>query len=317
MKLGSMFAAIAIAAVTAAPVHAQVAGLGTTQAGATNQLSVAVAKVISDKGGLQVRTQPMAGVAQYAPLVNAGEVELGVANIVEVAYLVQGKVIVDNRPHPDLRIVARLVPWYNGLVVKADSPIKSLRDLKGQPVPAGFTGNPLGKVLIEGYLANAGLTPADTKQILVPAFPRMFDMFKQQQIVTSIMTIGSSVLKEADVALNGVRYLPFDDSAAAVAALQKFIPQSYVVEVKPEPGLTGIPAPTKVLVYDYVIFASTKTRDDVVTKAIDALYSNPADLKATGALWKEFEPAQMGRDVGVAYHPAAIRYLQSKGAWKR
>lgn len=316
MRFSHLAAALATIAFASAA-SAQVVGLGTTQAGATNQLSVAVAKVISDKGGLQVRTQPMAGVAQYAPLVNTGEVELGVANIVEVAYLVEGKVIVENRPHPDLRIVARLVPWYNGLVVKADSPIKSIRDLKGQPVPAGFSGNPLGRVLIEGYLANVGLTPADTRQVLVPAFPRMFDMFKQQQIATSIVTIGSSILKELDVALNGVRYLPFDDSPQALNALRKFIPQSYVVEVKPEPGIVGIPVPTKVLVYDYVLFASAKTKDDVVARAVDALYSNPADLKATGGLWKEFEPSQMGRDVGIAYHPAAVKALQAKGAWKR
>jgi TRAP transporter TAXI family solute receptor len=299
-------------AALAAPAAAQVVGMGTTQAGATAQLSTVIAKVVSDKGGLQVRPQPMAGVAQYAPLVNAGEIDL--ANIVEARYLAQGREIVE-RPNPELRLVARLVPWYNGLVVKADSPIKTLKDLRGQPTPAGFSGNPLGRVLMDGYLANAGLKIGDTKQVLVPAFPRMFDMFKQGQLATAISTIGSPVLKEWEAAVGPVRFLNFDDSAAAMAALHQFIPGAYVVEVRPAPGVLGVPAPTKMLVYDYVIFAGAGVKDDVVAKVAAAMFDNPADMKAASPLFKEFEPQLMSKDLGVPYHPGAVKFYESKGIW--
>jgi TRAP transporter TAXI family solute receptor len=308
---------IAIAAAfaaLAAPAAAQVVGMGTTQAGATAQLSTVIAKVVSDKGGLQVRPQPMAGVAQYAPLVNAGEIDLGVANIVEARYLAQGREIVE-KPNPELRLVARLVPWYNGLVVKADSPIKTLKDLRGQPTPAGFSGNPLGRVLMDGYLANAGLKIGDTKQVLVPAFPRMFDMFKQGQLATAISTIGSPVLKEWEAAVGPVRFLSFDDSAAAMAALHQFIPGAYVVEVRPAPGVLGVPAPTKMLVYDYVIFAGARVKDDVVARVAAAMFDNPADMKAASPLFKEFEPQLMSKDLGVPYHPGAVKFYESKGIW--
>jgi TRAP transporter TAXI family solute receptor len=303
-----------VLAAVATPAAAQVVGMGTTQAGATAQLSTVIAKVVSDKGGLQVRPQPMAGVAQYAPLVNAGEIDLGVANLVEARYLVQGREIVE-RPNPELRLVARLVPWYNGLVVKADSPIKSIRDLKGQPTPAGFSGNPLGRVLMDGYLANAGLKIADTRQVLVPAFPRMFDLFKQGQLATAISTIGSPVLRDWEAAVGPVRFLGFDDSPPAVAALQHYIPGAYVVEVQPGPGVLGIPVPTKLLVYDYVLFAGAKVADDVVARVVGALFDHPADVKAGAPLFKEFEPRLMSKDLGIAYHPGAIRFYQAKGIW--
>jgi len=296
---------------------AQVVGLGTTQVGATFQLATGVAKVVSDKGGVQMRTQPMAGAAQYAPLVNRGDIEFGISNVPELHYLVKGEVIVDNRPHPALRMVARLVPWYNGLVVKKDSPIRSLKDLKGQPVPAGFTGNPLGRVLITGYLANASMTFEDTRQVPVPSFPRMFDSFKQQQTATSIATIGMAQLKEWDSVLGGVRFLPFDSSPAAVAAITRHVPHSYVVEVKPGPGRTGVDTPTNMLVYDYALWANSKVSDEAVAKVASALHDNPADLKATSPLWAEFDAAQLGRDVGIPYHPGAIKVYQSKGIWKR
>lgn len=299
----------------AAAAHAQVVGMGTTQAGATAQLSTVVAKVMTDRGALQVRPQPMAGVAQYGPLVNAGEIDFGVANLVEARFLVLGREIVE-QPNPNLRLVARLVPWYNGLVVKADSPIKTLKDLKGQPAPSGFTGNPLGRVLMDGYLANAGLKIGDTKQVLVPAFPRMFDLFKQGQLATAISTIGSPVLKEWEAAVGPVRFLGFDDSPQALAAMQQFIPGSYVTEIKPEPGMVGVPAPTKILVYDYVLFANAKVPDAVVAKAVESLYSNPGDMKAASPLFREFDPALMGKDLGIAYHPGAVAFYKSKGIWK-
>jgi TRAP transporter TAXI family solute receptor len=314
MQIAGGWITFVAAAALAAPASAQVVGLGTTQAGATAQLSTVIAKVVSDKGGVQLRPQPMAGVAQYGPLVNAGEIDLGVANVVETRYLVQGREIVE-RPNPELRLVARLVPWYNGLVVKADSPINSIRDLKGQPTPAGFSGNPLGRVLMDGYLANAGLKIGDTKQVLVPAFPRMFEMFKQGQLATAISTIGSPVLKEWEAAVGPVRFLGFDDAPAAVAALQQFIPGAYVVEVSPAPGVLAVPAPTKMLVYDYVIFAGAKVADDVVGKVAAALHDNPDDMKAASPLFKAFDPALMSKDLGLAYHPGAIRFYQAKGIW--
>ncbi len=292
---------------------AQVVGLGTTQVGATFQLATGIAKVVSDKAGVQMRTQPMAGAAQYAPLVNNGEIEFGISNAPELHYLVEGKVIVEGRKNPELRMVARLVPWYNGFVVKADSPIHSLKDLKGKPVPYGFTGNPLGKVLVDGYLANAGMTASDVRAVPVPSFPRMFDAFKQQQTVTSIATIGQAQVKEWEATMGGVRFLSFDDSPAAVAALEKFIPYSYVQEVKPGP--TGVPAPTKFLVYDYTLWANSKVAPDVVAKVVEALYSNAQALKDTTPLWKEFDPALMSKDLGVPYHPGAVRVYQAKGIW--
>jgi TRAP-type uncharacterized transport system substrate-binding protein len=275
MRKTELLMSFIAAAGLAAPAVAQVVGLGTTQAGATAQLSTVVAKVVSERGGVQMRPQPMAGVAQYAPLVNAGEIDFGVANVVEARYLVQGREIVE-KPNPELRLVARLVPC---------------------------------------YLANAGLKITDTKQVLVPAFPRMFEMFKQGQLATAISTIGSPVLKEWEAAVGPVRFLGFDDSPQAVAALQQFIPGAYVVELAPGPGVVGLPAPTKILVYDYVIFAGAKVADDVVAKVAAALHDHPADMKAASPLFKEFDPQLMAKDLGIAYHPGAIRYFQLQGIW--
>jgi TRAP transporter TAXI family solute receptor len=312
IRILSQVALAIVTSAAAATASAQVVGLGTTQTGATFQLATGLAKVISDKGGMQMRTQPMAGAAQYAPLVNRGDIEFGISNVPELHYLISGTVIVE-RPNPDLRMVARIVPWYNGLVVKKDSPIRLLADLKGQPVPAGFTGNPLGKVLITGYLANAGMSFDDTRQVPVPAFPRMFDAFKQQQTVTSIGTIGMAQLREWDAALGGVRFLPFDPAPKAVEAITRHVPHSRVEVVQPAQGRLGVDQPTAMLVYDYALWANAKVSNEVVAKVVRALFANESDLKAAGPLFAEFDSKRIGDDTGVVYHPGAIEALKALG----
>ncbi len=296
--------------------HAQVVGLGTTQTGATYQLAVGIAKVVSDKaGGVQMRTQPMAGAAQYAPLINNGEIEFGISNIVELHYLVAGKAITEGREHKSLRMAARLVPWYNGLVVKRDSPYKSVRDLKGASVPYGFTGNPLGRVMIDAFLANGGLTVADVKPYPVPAFPRMFDAFKQQQTVTSISVIGAAQMQEWESALGGVRFLSLDRSPEAIAATAKHAPQSTVAEVQAQPGMIGVAGPTNLVLFDYTLWVGEKVSDDLVAKVLDALHTNPEGLRAASPLFREFDPAVMGKDLGLTYHRGAERFYRAKGIW--
>jgi uncharacterized protein len=90
-----------------------------------------------------------------------------------------------------------------------------------------------------------------------------------------------------------------------------------VVEVKPGPGRVGVETPTNILVYDYALWANARVSNDAVAKVAQALHDHPAELKATSPLWAEFDPAQLGRDVGIPYHPGAIKVYQAKGIWKQ
>jgi TRAP-type uncharacterized transport system substrate-binding protein len=79
--------------------------------------------------------------------------------------------------------------------------------------------------------------------------------------------------------------------------------------------MLAVPAPTKMLVYDYVIFAGSKVADEIVAKVVAAMYDNPGDMKSGAPLFKEFDPRLMSKDLGIAYHPGAIRFFQAKGIW--
>ena len=95
-----------------------------------------LAKVISG-GPFQVSIQPYAGSSTFLPLLNTGEVELGIVNAVDMGLSYRGpKFQIGGRnpfPHaPNLRLVMRGSPLLVGLLVRKDSPIKTVHDVKGK-----------------------------------------------------------------------------------------------------------------------------------------------------------------------------------------
>ncbi len=315
MQLSKFVLLIAATCLVSCGDPAQTAGIGTTKGGATSQVSAAIAKVVSSQGDLQVRTQPMAGTNQYISPVNAGQLEFGVSNIVQLTFAVEGKSLFEGHPNPDLRMVATLMPFRVGLLVPKDSDIRTVADLKGRPVPSGFRAAPLFKVVFDGFLATEGLSYEDVQQVPVSGVNQMWELFMQGKVLTAIVTAGSAIAKQTDAALGGVRYLSFDDSPQSVAALNEHVPRAHLELMQPAPNLTGLLTPSNLLNYDYTLFAGKDVPDDLVYQVVQAVYENPDDLRVSGALWEEFNTEGMAKDVGIEYHPAAIKFYKEKGIW--
>jgi len=293
------------------------AGIGTTKAGATGQVAAAIAKVVSTQGDLQVRTQPMAGTKQYIPYVNAGRLEFGVANLPQVIFAVEGTSLFEGHPLPGLRMVATLMPFRVGLVVPDDSDILSVADLRGRPIPAGFKAAPLFRVVMEGFLATDGLSYQDTQQVPVSSLAQSWELFMQGKVMSVIFTVGTGALKQADIAVGGVRFLSFNHTAEALKRLQDVVPEAYLRLIEPAPQLTGIKTPSYLMSYDYTLFSSKDVDPDLVYQVAKLMYENLDGLQATGALWAEFQGETMAKDVGLEYHPGAVRFYKEVGLWKR
>jgi TRAP transporter TAXI family solute receptor len=293
------------------------AGIGTTKGGATGQVAAAIAKVVSTQGDQQVRTQPMAGTKQYIPYVNANRLEFGVANLPQVIFAIEGKSLFEGHPLPNLRMVATLMPFRVGLVVPDRSDIQSVADLKGRPVPSGFQAAPLFRVVFGGFLATDGLRYEDMEQVPVSSLGQSWELFMQGKVRSVIYTVGTGALKQADIALGGVRYLSFDDSPEALVRLQTHVPEAYFQMIEPAPQLTGIKAPTNLMLFDYTLFSNKDVEEDLVYYVTSLMYQNIDELRATGALWAEFQGQMMSKDVGLEYHPGAIKFYKEAGLWNR
>src|SRR5580765_8144201 len=132
-----------VGAADAQPLPRSIA-IGSNPAGSLfYSLASGLAKVISEATPMQAQVQPYAGTSTFVPLFDSGELELGVVNAVDMGMVYQGqKLQVGGRnpfPHvPSSRLLMRGSPLRSSLIVKKDSPIKTIGDVKGRRVTGEY-----------------------------------------------------------------------------------------------------------------------------------------------------------------------------------
>ena len=293
---------------------AQVVGLGSTATGGTSQVGRALAAAISEAGPIQMRPQELANTSDYMPLVDVGEIEFGISNIVQLHYAVTGTGMSEGRATPNLMMVATLMPFRNAYVVRRDSDIMSVADLVGKRVPV-FADRELGDYVTRGYFANAGLDLSGVSEVPVPNFPRMWSSFAEGTADVAIVVVGAGNSREFDASF-GIRYLSFDDSPEAVERMREFLPQTYLQKLDADSDIPGIAGPTNVNVFDYTLFAGKDVSEDIVYAAVKALWDQEAAVLAQGPVWAGFTKEGMAKNVNVAYHPGAVKFYKEMGVWK-
>lgn len=300
----------------ASGVGAQTVGIGTTKGGATSQVSAGVATIVSKYAGMNMRTQPMAGTQQYIPAINAGSLEFGVANIMQTQWAFHGEELSKGRPNPNLRMVATLMVFRTGAVVTKASGITKVSELKGKRVPDIFAAAPLFKTIMEGILANGGTNYSEVKSIPASGLQQHWDALMENKLDVVVATVGSGYLELMDKKLNGIRFIQFDSSDAAVKRMTAILPGVEVTTIPASPKLAGMGEDTRMMIFDYTLFTNKGVSDEVVYKVAKAMFENRNDLVAASPLWNSFKPETMGRTKGIEYHPGAIKLLKEKGVWK-
>jgi len=318
MKSNTLIVAVAISLAGVGSAGAQTLGIGTSNPGSvTHSTGSAIAKLITEETGMQVRVQPHSGNSTFVPATNAGEIDFSPANAFEMKQALTGTGIYKGQVLSHLRVVTVLMPLRTAYFVSADSPIKTVADLKGKRVPSGWTSQKVVGIITSGLLASGGLSYKDVVRVPVPNVNRGADDFIQGKADTFFFAIGSGKVREAGSKVGGLRALPLDDSPEAVARLRKFIPVAYPLLVKPSPANYGVTTPTHVVAFDLLLVTNDKMSADVVYKVTKALYGGKkkmfASFKALGAL---FEPDLMAKVLPAGeYHPGAIKFYKEAGMW--
>ena len=148
--------------------------LGTNPPGSVfYTLGSGLAKAVAG-GPFEVTLQPHAGTSTFLPLLDSGEMEFGVVNAVDMALAHRGPTFkIGGRnpfPHaPNLRLVMRGSPLLVGLLVRKDSPIRNVHDVKGKRMTGEYPAHLAVWYNMFGHLASAGLTWSDVQVVPVPA----------------------------------------------------------------------------------------------------------------------------------------------------
>ena len=306
--------AVACVVLFASPANAQELRIGTAPQGSIGfNIGTALTKVLTQAEKQASRVQPLAGSSAIIPLVNTGEIDLTVANTLEVQEAIAGWGPYAGRRQANIRVLAAVFPLHAGVFVKKDSPIRSIADLKGQRVTYGYTAQLTLNRVLDAILANGGIDSSLIKAAVVPNVTRGADDFVQGKADAGFFAVGAGKLAEVDKAVGGIRFLPLLDDPNAIAAMQKIFRYAYVKEVQPRPAFAGVVGPTKLMAYDYLVISSTHLKPEVAYRVVKALHQNKDQLAASLAAFRDFDPAAMQKLVPALYHPGAQKYYKEKG----
>lgn len=315
MRFTAIIAVAASAAtMIAAPAQAQPIGISTSPQGTlTYAVGAAVAKVLNEKGGIQARVQPSSGTGSGMPLVNSGEIDLGLANTLELYDAYHGVGTFEGRPaNKNLRTIAVIFPIKVGLFVRNDSPIKTVKDMKGHSVAYGFTSQEIIKKTVDAMLATDGLTIKDLKPVMVPNLVRGVDELVGGRADITTFALGSGKVSEADASV-GIRFVTLPNTPEALKGLKSEFRTAYIAKADPSPRYAGVKEPIYIMQYDYTLFANDKVKPETIKKITDILATNKEALGNAHPLFKGMDLSRLYNDIEVPYADAAKAYYAEKG----
>ena len=279
-----------------------------------------LASVISSAEPFQAVVQPYTGTSTFLPLLDQGELDVGVVNAVDMGLAYQGsaRFKIGGRnpfPHvPNTRLLMRGSPLTASLVTRKDSGIKTVYEVKGKRVTGEYPAHLAVWYSVFGSLASGGLTWDDVKVVPVPAVNEGIDALVQGRADVSNHAVGSAKVKEADAAV-GARYVSLDCSPHGEERIKKAVPGYYLTTLK-SGSSTGIVGDTCVQAYDIYFVGHKALPGQVVQAALKALWENVDKLPPLHPQFKDWTRERAASpDVTIPYHPAAVEFYKEKAAW--
>ncbi|HEY6027332.1 MAG TPA: TAXI family TRAP transporter solute-binding subunit [Pseudolabrys sp.] len=309
-------AAVALTVAAAAPASAQTLALAADTPGSTfYTIGSGVAAVANKYSGLRIIVRPYSGPAIWAPVVNTGEVPIGVMSASSAYQAFSG----DNEQktaYRNLRLVrAGSASLMLGFLVRKDGPIKTYADLKGKRISSDFGGHLSIANSIEASLKIAGDTWKDVTPVPVAGANDGIDALVAGRLDATWASLGQPRAREADTQI-GVRYLSVPDDPKAVTIYRDQAFPGARIAVAKKGVVPGVDAPTRLLAYDSYIVANKDVPDATIIKLLKGLWDGTAELLPVHPSMRGYTKDASVTDAPVIpYHPAAVAFYKEHKLW--
>lgn len=275
-------------------------------------VAAGLAKVLQEKNGIRTTIRPFSGSSVYLPLLQRGEIALGL-NISIDSYLSYHGLPPYDQPMRNLRLLGMMFPLPIQYMVRADSNIHSVEDLRGRRVVVTFRANAALNQLHRGILATGGLDIDDVEPVTVAGLPeamRMLTEGRAEAVPTGLNT--ALALQVNSTIQGGIRYITL---GADEARLAEVMPGA-----KPEtimPGNTvGIDEPTRVAgIVDYLNTGTHLSEEQAYT-IIKTIHESWPELRRDYVQMRETPAEAIAPSDNLhPYHSGAVRYYEEVGLW--
>jgi len=261
--------------------------------------------------GMNVTAQTTGASAENIRLVNKKEAELALvqSDTLDFAYNAKESF---KEAIKSMSTIAVLYPEIIQVVVRADSPIKSIADLKGKKVGVGAPGSGTEanfRQLMDIY----GLAKNDINNQYL-SFSESAEAFKDRHIDAFIVTAGIPNAAIMDISTqHEVRILGIPaDMASKLTGKYPFLAAVKV----PANTYKNQTQEAATVAVNAVLIVSNDLSADVVYNLTKALFDNQAELATAHAKGKELNLQNAVKGVSIPFHPGAMKYYKEKGAIK-
>ncbi|MGW7369018.1 TAXI family TRAP transporter solute-binding subunit [Streptomyces sp. NPDC054841] len=273
------------------------------------QLGGGLAKMISeDIKGYRATATATGGSVQNIQGIVAGDYDLGFSLLDSADDAVHGKGGF-TQPQP-VEALARLYPNYTQVVVRADSGIKSLADMKGKRVSTGAPAS--GTEVIAKRLLRAGGLDMD-KDVKAQhlGLPETVEAMKDGTVDALFWSGGlpTAGITDLTTTLGGkVRFL---DVTPVLPALRKEFGSVYEQGSIPASAYKQ-PADVPTVIVPNVLLVKKGFDPELAGKIVDVLFGRQADLEKVNAAAKGNSIAGAAKTDSVPLNPGAKRAIEAR-----
>lgn len=300
-------ATASIALAFAAPVSAQQLKMMTgPQGGSWYPLGGAIQGIIEKAiPGASMQVLPGAGISNVKG-VQTGKAELGFGNAVSSVDGVNGQAPFDSK-QDNVCQLATLYFQYFHMVGLADAGVKTVADAKGKALTTQQKGN-TGEQMTRDVLKVYGLDYGQMSKVNHSSYTDSVSQLKDghAQVFTLITTVPASSVMDLASARD-IRVLEVPDEK--LKALQK-INRGYDKRIIKAGSYPKQDKDVQTIGTWTHLVASCKLPADTVYKITKALATNVENLGNVVSAVKGLTVKDMASDVGVPYHPGALKYYK-------
>lgn len=316
-RVGAILAAAFLIpfATPAASADEQVSIVTLPQGSVAHGVGVALAGVVSQKSPVRMIAAGYGGPQVLVPLVDEGKAHFALLNANDADAAMHGAQPEYRKAHRNLRLISNGYSNSIGIVVRADSDIRTAKDLKGKRVTGVFSAHKTCSKLATATIVNAGLTWDDVKVVPVTsAVPSVQAVGDGRADAGLCGAIGMSIVKEVNAKVP-LRFVSLDDSADAQKRAQEAFAGGRVLRV-PKGAEDGVVADTNFLDYDFYLVGGAELSGALVTQVLETVWSSLAELREANRTFADWKQEQMATaTMTVPYHPAAVAFFRQKGVW--
>ena len=287
------------------------AAIGTNPAGTgAHAIASALAAIASKATPIAAKVQPYNGPNAWMPLLESGEIEMGVINILDSHMAATGTGNY-KKAYPGIRVVAGGVfPFTAGLIVSDKSGIKQMADLRGKRVAWDYGGHAINQTWQNAVMEASGLKPSDVSQVRVSNLNDGVRAVPEGKVDAAFTAVGIGVVEEVN-AMDAVRFLSMPNTEAANKILGR-----YGASVVKAENATGVKGDTYVIGYPLHVASMTNVSDKTVYTMLKSWWDNIGELQTVHPLFKKWHKEHQAlTNFTVPYHNGAVQFYREAKVW--